>query len=215
VLGVNTSGGDDHVDGGPPVYDTLVIVASSSATAIWLGEDAGHLVQTAVRALRTSPLPRNEVVAYGLGTSPSPIHRTPASRYPQSELAAGRTCSRPMPQRPSASGSAKMGCHAFGALVTGAPSRPTSGWSRRGDPRGSPPACVPGMRSCLGVKVPGPGVRGAEGPGKRKGVAVRRGLKAAWNARAGRGTRTGYEVWYARDEWARDHKVLHPQAGRT
>ena len=33
-----------------------------------------------------------------------------------------------------------MGCHASGALVTGAPSRPTSGWSRRGKPRGSPTA---------------------------------------------------------------------------
>jgi hypothetical protein len=71
------------------------------------------------------------------------------------------------------------------------------------------------MLSCSGVKVSCPGVRGAEGPGKRKGVTVRWGLKAAWNECAGRGTRTGYEVWYAWDEWARDHKVLHPQLGRT
>jgi hypothetical protein len=74
---------------------------------------------------------------------------------------------------------------------------------------------VPCMRSCLGVKVPRPGVRGAEGPGKRKGVTVRWSLKDAWNESAGRGTRTGYEVWYARDEWARDQQVLHPQLGRT
>ena len=64
------------------------------------------------------------------------------------------------------------------------------------------------MLSCLGVKVPCPGVRGAEGQGKRKGVTVRWGPKDAWNEGAGRGTRTGYEVWYARDEWARNHKVL-------
>ena len=76
-------------------------------------------------------------------------------------------------------------------------------------------ACVPCMLSCLGVKVPCPGIRGAEGQGKRKGVTVRWGLKEAWNEGAGRGTRTGYEVWYAWDEWARDHKVLHPQLGRT
>jgi hypothetical protein len=67
------------------------------------------------------------------------------------------------------------------------------------------------MRSCSGVKVPCPGVRGAEGQGKRKGVTARWGLKEAWNEGAGRGTRTGYEVWYARGERARDRKALHPQ----
>jgi hypothetical protein len=96
------------------------------------------------------------------------------------------------------------------------PDNLTQAWSRRGKPRGSyPQPCVPCMRSCSGVKVPRPGICGAEGPGKRQGVAVRWGLKEAWNAGAGRGTRTGYEVWYARDEWARHHKVLHPQLGRT
>jgi hypothetical protein len=78
-------------------------------------------------------------------------------------------------------------------------------------PRGSGPACVPCMRSCLEVKVSCPGVRGAEGPGKRQGVLVRERLKEAWNERAGRGTRTRYEVWYSRDERARDREVLHPQ----
>jgi hypothetical protein len=67
------------------------------------------------------------------------------------------------------------------------------------------------MLSCLGVKVPRPGIRGAEGQGKRKGVTARWGLKGAWNARAGRGTRTRDEVWYSRDERARDREVLHPQ----
>jgi hypothetical protein len=69
------------------------------------------------------------------------------------------------------------------------------------------------MLSGLGVQVPHPGFRGAEGPGKRQGVTVRWGLKEAWNKGGGRGTRTGYEVWYARDEWARNHQVLHPQWG--
>jgi len=79
--------------------------------------------------------------------------------------------------------------------------------------RSSPLACVPCMLSCSRVKVPRPGVRGAEGQGKRKGVTARWGLKAAWNERAGRGTRTGYEVWYARGELARNSKALHPQWG--
>jgi hypothetical protein len=51
------------------------------------------------------------------------------------------------------------------------------------------------MRSCVGVQGPCPGVRGAEGPGKHKGVAVRWGLKDAWNEWAGRGTRTEVESW--------------------
>jgi hypothetical protein len=72
-------------------------------------------------------------------------------------------------------------------------------------------ACVPCMLSCLGVKVSCPGARGAEGQGKRKGVTARWGLKEAWNERAGRGTRTRYEVWYRRGELARDSKALHPQ----
>ena len=66
------------------------------------------------------------------------------------------------------------------------------------------------MLSCLGLKVPRPGMRGAEGQGKRKGVTARWGLEDAWNERAGRGTRTGYEVWYSRDERVRDREVLHP-----
>jgi hypothetical protein len=75
------------------------------------------------------------------------------------------------------------------------------------------PGGVPCMLSCSGVKVPCPGMRGAEGQGKRKGVTARWGLKEAWNAGAGRGTRTGYEVWHSRDERARDREVLHPQLG--
>jgi hypothetical protein len=83
--------------------------------------------------------------------------------------------------------------------------------TRHTEPRRSALACVPCMLSCSGVKVPRPGVRGAEGQGKRKGVTARWGLKEAWNERAGRGTRTRYEVWYRRGELARDRKALHPQ----
>jgi len=58
-----------------------------------------------------------------------------------------------------------------------------------------------------------PGYRGAEGKEKGKGVVVRRGLKEAQSEDAGRRTGTGYEVWYTRDERARDREVLHPQLG--
>ena len=40
---------------------------------------------------------------------------------------------------------------------------------------------------------------------------MRWGLEEAQSKRAGRRTGTGYEVWYTRDERARDREVLHPQ----
>ena len=83
-----------------PVYDTHVIVGTSPATEIWLGDDAGHLVQKEVGALRTSLLPGDYVVEFGLGSSLYPIHLAQASRYTQTELEAGPTCSRPIPQLP-------------------------------------------------------------------------------------------------------------------
>jgi len=43
---------------------------------------------------------------------------------------------------------------------------------------------------------------------------VRRGLKEAQSEDAGRRTGTGSEVWHIRDEWARDHEVLHPHRGK-
>jgi len=60
-----------------------------------------------------------------------------------------------------------------------------------------------------------PGFRGAEGKEKGKGVIARWGLEEAQSEGAGRRTGTGYEVWHAWGEWARDHQALHPQVGRA
>src|SRR6476646_8786932 len=78
-----------------PTYYKLVILASSSATEIWLGDDAGHLVQKEIGEMNTSLLAGHYVVEFGLGTSPYPIHLKNDSRYTQSELEAGSTCPRP------------------------------------------------------------------------------------------------------------------------
>ena len=67
----------------------------------------------------------------------------------------------------------------------------------------------------IGVKVPEPGTGGAEGQEKGKGVTVRWGLKEAQSKSAGRGTRTGSEVWHVWDERARDREVLHSPMGRA
>ena len=42
---------------------------------------------------------------------------------------------------------------------------------------------------------------------------MRWGLEEAQSEHAGRRTGTGYEVWYTRDERARDREVLHLQRG--
>ena len=80
-----------------PVYYELVIVAASPTTDIWLGDD-GHLVQKEIGTLETSLLPGDYTVEFGLGTTPYPIHLARSSRYTQVELAAGPTCSRPIPK---------------------------------------------------------------------------------------------------------------------
>ena len=81
-----------------PVYYELVIVAASPATEIWLGDDDGHFVQKEIGTLRTSLLPGHYTVEFGLGSPPYPIHLAKATRYTQGELAAGPTCSRPIPK---------------------------------------------------------------------------------------------------------------------
>jgi len=81
-----------------PVYYDLVIVAASPTTDIWLGDDDGHLVQKETGTLETSLLPGDYTVEFGLGTIPYPIHLATSSRYTQAELAAGPTCSRPIPK---------------------------------------------------------------------------------------------------------------------
>jgi len=81
-----------------PVYYDLVIVATSPTTDIWLGDDDGHLVQKEIGTLETSLLPGDYTVEFGFGTTPYPILLARSSRYTQAELAAGPTCSRPIPR---------------------------------------------------------------------------------------------------------------------
>ena len=65
------------------------------------------------------------------------------------------------------------------------------------------------------MEVPTPGIRGAEGKEKFKGVVARRGLKEVQSKSAERRTGTGYEVWCVRGERARDREALHPQMERA
>jgi hypothetical protein len=115
-----------------------VKVRGEEATEIWLDDDAGDLVQKGVGTLRTSLVPGASVVGCALETSPEAIPLAQASRDTPPELDAWRTCVRPIPPFPPEEGRTKGGGHAAGVMGTSAPSRPTSGWSGRGDPRRSP-----------------------------------------------------------------------------
>ena len=81
-----------------PKYHDLTIVASSPSTKVWLGDDEGHFVQTAVGTLKTCLLPGAYVVEFGLGNPSYPLRLERASRYTQEDLEAGPSCPRPVPQ---------------------------------------------------------------------------------------------------------------------
>ena len=66
----------------------LVIVADAPDTEIWLGNDHGHLIQRATGTLKTSLLPGEYTVEFGLGSFPYPIRLEQPSRYAQSDLVA-------------------------------------------------------------------------------------------------------------------------------
>jgi len=72
------------------------------------------------------------------------------------------------------------------------------------------------------VQVPVSGIRGVplSGIRRRARASSRGGVWRKLNpkmrgdpAERDRLPVTGYEVWYIRDEWARDYEVLHPQWG--
>jgi hypothetical protein len=78
-------------------YFEIEITADSSDTEIWLGDDEGFFVQMEVGAFRSSLLPGDYVVEFGLGTGCYPIHLRGNSRYTQRGLQAGPPCERPAP----------------------------------------------------------------------------------------------------------------------
>ena len=78
------------------IYFDLQITANSPTTEIWLGDDAGHLVQKEVGELRTSLMPGDYVVEFGLGTVCYPIRLREDKRYTQHDLQAGPPCERPV-----------------------------------------------------------------------------------------------------------------------
>lgn len=79
-------------------YLELVIAAESQSTDIWLGDSDGHFVQKEVGLLRTSLLPGDYIVEFGLGSVAYPIRLTEPRYYTEAQLMAGPTCPRPVPR---------------------------------------------------------------------------------------------------------------------
>lgn len=84
---------DEYDDG--RIYFELDIEGSTPEVEIWLGDDAGHLVQKEIGVLRTSVVPGHYVVEFGLGMTCYPIELREHTRRTQREIEAGPSCPRP------------------------------------------------------------------------------------------------------------------------
>jgi len=84
----------DEYDDGRTYFD-IEIEGRSADTEIWLADDAGHLVQKEVGTLRSSLIPGDYVVEFGLGTTCYPIHLRDHVELTQREIEAGPSCARP------------------------------------------------------------------------------------------------------------------------
>jgi hypothetical protein len=86
-----------RVDTSGMVYRNLVIEASTPETAIWLGDDEGHLVQKKVGILDTHVLEGHYTIEFGLGTATYPIHLTGEVRITEEQIKEGPSCATPIP----------------------------------------------------------------------------------------------------------------------
>lgn len=76
-------------------YLHLVIEAERHEAQIWLGDDAGHLVQMAVGVLDTHLLPGSYFVEFALGGLTYPVTLVSRVRLSEQEIRSGPSCPRP------------------------------------------------------------------------------------------------------------------------
>lgn len=79
-------------------YLHLVIEAERREGQIWLGDDAGHLVQKAVGVLDTHLLPGSYVVEFTLGGPTYSVTLLSGLRLSEQEIRSGPPCPRPKVQ---------------------------------------------------------------------------------------------------------------------
>jgi hypothetical protein len=85
----------DELDDGRNYFD-IEVEGQSHDTEIWLGDDAGNLVQKEIGILRSSLIPGHYVVEFGLGTTCYPLELRKNLRLTQREIEADPSCVRPM-----------------------------------------------------------------------------------------------------------------------
>lgn len=84
-----------NAEGSKTKYLRLVIEAETRDGPIWLGDDAGHLVQKAVGVLDTHLLPGHYVVEFVLGGPTYPLALVSRLRLSEREIRSGPSCPRP------------------------------------------------------------------------------------------------------------------------
>jgi hypothetical protein len=82
------------------IYYSLVIVAESPDTDIWLGDDDGHFVQKETGTLSTSLVPGTYVVEFGLGSPQYEIELNAESHYKEADFAIRTPSPRRIPRIP-------------------------------------------------------------------------------------------------------------------
>lgn len=89
------------------IYYKLEIRACSANTEIWLGDDEGHFVQKEDGTLKSSLMPGDYTVQFGLGNTCYPVSLRADSNFEQVQIEAGP--SFPRPDFPGVSGGGKTG----------------------------------------------------------------------------------------------------------
>lgn len=77
-------------------YLAIEVRGQSPETEIWLGDDAGSLVQKEVGVLRSRLIPGRYVIEFGLGTTCYPIDLFENLRLTQREIELAPSCERPV-----------------------------------------------------------------------------------------------------------------------
>jgi hypothetical protein len=94
-LTAGQSDADDFVVRDGLTYFRVSILATDATTAIWIGDDHGHLVVRETGAIDTHLLPGDYTVEFGLGSTTYPLELRGPVVLTEAAVRAGPSCARP------------------------------------------------------------------------------------------------------------------------